>query len=119
MLVKPRVLRLVSGEERYYDQELQLSDEVFNNRERVKKQMALPGEVDYSFVGDSSPEYHAKVEEIVVRLVGEDNIRRREFRESKKGNYTAYKYKVFHMAFEEVEDVYREVCALPGTRFVI
>ena len=96
-----------------------MPDDVFKNRELVKNQMDLPGVVNYSFVGDSSTEYHAKVEEIMVRIVGEDNIRRRTFRESSKGSYTAYKFEVFHMNFEEVEGVYREVCALPGTKFVV
>lgn len=81
--------------------------------------MALPGEVSYSFVGDPSPEYHARVEEIIVRIVGEDNIRRRTFRSSTQGHYTAYRFEVFHMAFEEVEAIYREVGALPGTKFVL
>lgn len=96
-----------------------MPDDVFKDREAVKKQMDLPGVVHYSFVGDSSPEYHAKVEEIITRLAGEDNIRHRSFRASRKGTYTAYKFEIFHMAFEEMEQVYREVCDLPGTKFVV
>lgn len=96
-----------------------MSNDVFKNRKAVEQQMELPGTVDYSFVGESSPEYHAKVEEILIRVAGEENIRRRSFRESSKGVYTAYKFNVFHMEFHEVEDIYREVCALPGTKFVV
>lgn len=96
-----------------------MSEDVFKDPERVKRQMDLPGVVSYSFVGVSSPEYHARVEEIVVRVVGEDNIRNRSFRESSKGNYTAYKFEIFHHEFGEVEQLYREIGGLPGTRFLI
>ncbi len=81
--------------------------------------MDLPGKVSYSFVGDSSPEYHAKLEEIVVRVAGEENVHRRAFRESSGGVYTAYRFVIFHTDFEEVEALYREVGRLPGTRFVL
>lgn len=96
-----------------------MPDDVFRNRERVKEQMDLPGEVSYSFIGESTPRYHAQLEEIVVRIAGEENIRRRTFRSSSRGNYTAYKFEVFHMSFEEVESLYREVMGLEGTRFVL
>lgn len=96
-----------------------MADDIFKDRERVKSQMELPAEVEYSFVGVSSPEYHARVEEIIVRVVGEDNIRRRHYRESSGGKYTAYKFRVFNMAFEEVEEIYREIGKLEGTKFVI
>lgn len=96
-----------------------MSDGVFRDRDRVKEQMDLPGEVSYSFIGDPTPQYHAQLEQIIVRIVGENNIRRRSFRESGKGNYTAYKYDVFHMEFEEVEELYAEVIKLEGTKFVI
>ncbi len=96
-----------------------MSDDVFNDREFVKANLPLPGVIEYSFVGDSSPAYHARLEEILQRVAGEENIRRRSYRESSGGSYMAYRFKVFHMTFEDVEQVYREVCALPGTRFVI
>lgn len=96
-----------------------MDESVFQDRDRVKEQMDLPAEVDYSFVGASTPEYHAKVEEIIVRVAGEDNIRTRQFRASSNGKYTAYKFRVFHMTFEEVEDIYRQIGKLEGTRFVI
>jgi putative lipoic acid-binding regulatory protein len=92
---------------------------VFKNPEAVREQMDLPAVINYSFVGDSSPVYHAKVEEIVVRIAGEQNIRKRSFRESAQGNYTAYRFEVFHDTFGDIEDIYREVIALEGTRFVI
>ncbi len=96
-----------------------MADEVFRDREMVKKQMDLPGEVSYSFIGVSTPEYHARLEQIVVRTVGEENVRHRSFRASGGGNYTAYRYELFHLAFEEVEQLYRDVMALPGTKFVL
>lgn len=96
-----------------------MKPKVFKNRERVKEQLDLPGEYSYSFVGEADPEYHAKVEEIVVRVVGENNIRHRSFRSSSGGKYMAYKFEVFHMAFTEVEQVYEEVGGLDGTRFLI
>jgi len=92
---------------------------VFKNPEAVREQMDLPTVINYSFVGDSSPTYHAKVEEIVVRIAGEQNIRKRTFRESSKGNYTAYRFEVFHDTFADIEDIYREVMGLDGTRFVV
>ncbi len=96
-----------------------LKKSVFNNPEAVREQMRLPAVINYSFVGDSSPTYHAKVEEIVVRIAGEANIRKRAFRESAQGNYTAYRFEVFHDSFADIEDIYREVMGLAGTRFVI
>ena len=96
-----------------------MADSVFKDPERVRRQMDLPGVVSYSFVGESTPEYHAKLEEIVVRVAGDDNIHHRTFRESSKGAYTAYRFEIFHTEFEEIEALYREVAALPGTRFVL
>lgn len=96
-----------------------VSDSVFKDPENVKKNMDLPGVVPYSFVGESSPEYHAKLEEIVVRVAGEENVHRRSFRESSSGTYTAYKYDVFHTDFEDVESIYREVKELVGTKFLL
>ena len=96
-----------------------MSNDVFRYRDLVAEQMDLPGEVGYSFVGPSTPEYHAKLEEIMIRNAGEENIRRRTHRASGKGTYTAYRFDVFHMALEEVEAIYREVTKLEGTRFVI
>lgn len=92
---------------------------VFKNPEAVREQMQLPAVINYSFVGDSSPVYHAKVEEIVVRIAGEANIRNRTFRESSQGNFTAYRFEVYHDTFGDIEDIYREVTDLAGTKFVI
>lgn len=92
---------------------------VFNDPESVKDQLNLPAVVKYSFVGPSTPEYHAKVEEIIVRVVGEQHIRSRQMKESSGGKYTAYRFEVYHDLFEDVESVYEQVAALEGTRFVI
>ncbi len=93
--------------------------EVFKNRELVKEQMALPGEVSYSFIGVSAPEYHARVEAIIVETVGEENVRHRECKPSRKGDYVSYRFKIFHMEFEEVESLYRKIGKLKGTRFMV
>lgn len=96
-----------------------MDDSVFKDPERVRKQMDLPGVVSYSFVGESTPEYHARLEEVVVRIAGDANIHHRTYRESSRGAYTAYRFDIFHTEFEEVEALYREVGRLPGTRFVL
>jgi putative lipoic acid-binding regulatory protein len=70
-------------------------------------------------VGASSAEYHAKLEQIVVQLVGDENIHRRTFRQSTGGAYTAYRYSIFHSEIEDVESFYREVGKLPGTKAVL
>ncbi|MCB2155900.1 DUF493 domain-containing protein [bacterium] len=92
---------------------------VFKNPEQMKEQLNLPAVVAYSFVGPSTPQYHARVEGIVTQIVGEENIRKRTFRESAGGKYTAYKFEIYHTEFEDVETMYREVMALEGTRFVL
>lgn len=94
-------------------------DSVFKNPEAVKEQLNLPTVIGYSFIGPSSPKYHAQIEEIVTRVAGDKNIRKRTFRESAKGNYTAYKFEIYHDHFEDVEAIYREVGALPGTKFLV
>ncbi|MEQ8818838.1 MAG: DUF493 domain-containing protein [Sumerlaeia bacterium] len=91
----------------------------FNHPQQVKENLDLPTVVKYSFVGLSSPTYHARLEGILTRIAGEDNIRGRSYKQSSKGNYTAYRFEVFHDTFEDVEAIYREVGALPGTRFVV
>lgn len=92
---------------------------VFNDPERVKEQLNLPAVFRYSFVGASSPEYHARIEEIVGRIAGEKNIRKRSYRKSAAGTYTAYRFEVYHDDFEDIEAIYREVGALAGTKFVL
>lgn len=92
---------------------------VFENPERFREHLKLPNVLRYSFVGSSAPEYHARLEEIVVRIAGERNIRKRTFRASANGRYTAYKYDVYHDDFPAIEALYREVIALEGTRFVL
>lgn len=96
-----------------------MADSVFQDPENVRRQMNLPAVVSYSFVGASTPEYHAKLEEIVVRVAGEDNIHSRTYRASSEGKYTAYRYEIFQSDFADVETIYREVAALPGTKFVV
>lgn len=91
----------------------------FKNPDAVRGQMQFPCVLRYSFIGESSTRYHAQLEEIVVRVAGEPNVRRREFRESAQGAYTAYKFEVFHESFEDVEEIYRAVGALDGTRFMV
>ena len=91
----------------------------FRNPSAVKQSLKLPAVVSYSFVGDATPEYHARVEEIVGRIAGEKNIRKRSTRESARGRYTAYRFEVFHDTFDDVEAIYTEVGALAGTRFVV
>jgi oligopeptidase A len=92
---------------------------VFQNPEAVREELKLPSMVFYSFVGDSSEPYRATLDAIIVRIVGEKNIRRRAEQKSSGGKYTAYRFDVFHESFEDVEAIYREVGALAGTRFVL
>ncbi len=92
---------------------------IFKDPEAVRAQLDLPTVVKYSFVGVSSPEYHAKLEEIVLRIAGEPNIRKRSFKESREGRYTAYRFDVYHDAFGDIEAIYRAVRDLAGTKFVI
>lgn len=94
-------------------------ESVFEDPEMVRQQMNLPAVIRYSFVGLSTPRYHAQLEEIVARIAGEENIRQRSYRKSRAGRYTAYVFEVFHDAFEDVESIYREVGRLDGTRFVV
>lgn len=91
----------------------------FRNPAAVKESLNLPTVVAYSFVGDSSPEYHARVEEIIGRLAGDANIRKRSTRESSRGRYTAYRFEVYHDTFDTIEAIYAEVGALAGTRFLV
>lgn len=92
---------------------------MFENREVVEKQLDLPNVVYYSFVGTTSDEYRSSVEAIISKVAGAANIRGRTAHPSSGGKYTAYRFDVFHVRFEDVEQVYREVGALPGTRFVL
>ncbi len=92
---------------------------VFKNPEAVEKEMRLPAVVSYSFVGDSSPSYHARLVSTVEDVVGVGSVRRQTSRISRGGKYAAYKFDVFHATFDEVEALYRRVCDLEGTRFVL
>jgi putative lipoic acid-binding regulatory protein len=92
---------------------------IFNDPERVRQQLNLPAVIEYSVIGLSSAEYHAKLEELIVRLVGDENIHRRSFRESSGGAYTAYRFAIFQSEFEDVEAFYRQVGALTGTKAVL
>jgi putative lipoic acid-binding regulatory protein len=92
---------------------------VFQNPEAVREELKLPSMVFYSFVGDSSEPYRTRLDAIMVRIVGEKNIRKRAVQMSSGGKYTAYRFDVFHERFEDVEAIYREVGALAGTRFVL
>lgn len=85
----------------------------------MREQLKLPTVIRYSFIGACSPSYHARLEEIVVRVAGEENIRKRTFRESSAGNYTAYRFEVYHDSFDDIESIYREVIALEQTKFVV
>lgn len=92
---------------------------VFRNPDAVREQLQLPAVVFYSFVGEASEGYQVRLEEIIVRLVGEAHVRSRTRHPSAHGKYAAYRFEVFHERFEDVEAIYREVGALPGTRFVL
>jgi len=92
---------------------------VFRNPDAVREQLALPAVIAYSFIGLPTPEYHARLEAIVVRIAGETNVRKRSFNPSSGGKYTAYRFEVYHDDFEAVEAIYREVRGLEGTKFVV
>lgn len=92
---------------------------VFRNPDAVRQQLDLPAVVAYSFIGLPTPEYHARLEAIVVRIAGPQNVRKRSFQSSSGGKYTAYRFEVYHDAFEDVEAMYREVGDLAGTKFVV
>lgn len=92
---------------------------VFKDPDMVREQLDLPAVIKYSFVGLATPDYHARVEEIVIRIAKEVNIRNRTYKVSSEGTYTAYRFEVYHDNFQDVEDLYREVMALEGTKFVV
>ena len=92
---------------------------VFKNPEAVEREMRLPAVASYSFVGDSSPSYHARLVSTVEDVVGAASVRRQSTRPSKGGKYAAYHFEVFHATFDEVEALYRRVCDLEGTRLVL
>lgn len=94
-------------------------DSVFKDPEAVEREMRLPAVVCYSFVGDSSPSYHARLVSTVEDVVGVGSVRHQSSRPSRGGKYAAYKFEVFHVTFDEVEALYRRVCQLDGTRFVL
>lgn len=96
-----------------------MGKEVFENREFMREQFDLPAVVSHRFIGDSSPRYHAHLEEAITAVVDADNIRSVSFRESSKGSYTSYRYEIYHEHFEDVEELYRRVAAVEGTKFVI
>lgn len=93
--------------------------DVFENREFMREHFDLPGVVSYRFIGDSSPRYHAHLEEAITAVVDAAHIRSVSFRGSSGGNYTSYRYEIYHESFEDVEEVYRRVSKVEGTRFVI
>ena len=93
-------------------------DNMFSDRERVAQELGLPAVVPYSFIGSATPQYHARVEAVMVEIVGEENIRARSLREG-GGRFTAYRFEIFHTSIDEVEEVYRRVAAIEGTRMVL
>jgi putative lipoic acid-binding regulatory protein len=92
---------------------------VFKDPQMVREQLDLPTVIKYSFVGVTSPEYHARLEEIVVRVAREENIRNRTYKVSSQGTYTSYRFEIYHDDFQDVEELYREIMALEGTKFVV
>ena len=75
---------------------------VFKDREAARLLFNLPDIVFYSFVGDSSASYGASLDALMVRIVGEENIKNREVQASARGNYTAYRFEIFHDEFEDI-----------------
>jgi putative lipoic acid-binding regulatory protein len=52
-------------------------------------------------------------------VAGEANVRARSFRSSGEGKYVAYRFEVYHERFEDIEQIYRLVAQLDGTRFML
>lgn len=96
-----------------------MKESPFQNPSAMREMIDLPVVMNYSFVGISSPEYHAKLEHTVMTIVGGENIRKRTFKESSKGAYTSYRYSIYHDRFETIEDLYRAVGELEGTKFLV
>lgn len=96
-----------------------MAKDVFENREFMREQFDLPGVVSYRFIGEASPRYHAHLEEAITSVVTHESIQRVTFKESREGRYTSYQYEIYHEVFEDVEEVYRKVSAVEGTKFVI
>lgn len=93
--------------------------DVFEDRDFMRRQFDLPGVVSYRFIGDSSSRYHAHLEEAITSVVALESIQRVTFKESRGGKYTSYQYEIYHEVFEDIEEVYRRVSAVEGTKFVI
>lgn len=96
-----------------------MGDSVFRDPEAVERELRLPAVVPYSFVGDASPGYHARLMSLVEGLVGVENVRYQTVRARAGGKWAAYRFEVWHERFSEVEALYAGVMALPGTRFVL
>lgn len=99
--------------------DLAMSDSVFRDPEAVKQALKLPAVINYSFIGDPSPAYHARLEQAILEIVADDHIQSRRTHPSRTGKFVAYKYDIFHECYEDVEAVYRAVSTIPGTRCVL
>ncbi len=96
-----------------------MTSSIFNDPDAVERGMNLPAVVSYSFIGEATPAYHARLTAVIEAVAGEGSIRRHRTRPSRGGKFTAYKFDIFHDCFEDVESIYSRVKDLPGTRFVI
>lgn len=97
-----------------------MSDSVFRDRDAVAAGLHLPNVVSYCVIGPSTPRYQALVHTAVERLAGGDgNIRSFRVRQSPKGGFAAYHYDIFQLTIEEVEETYRELGAIEGTRMIL
>ena len=92
---------------------------VFRNPQAVEKALRLPATISFRFIGTASADYEQKQVEIITRIVGAANIRSQYQTPSKAGRYISYGFDVYVEHMSAVESIYREIGALPETKFVI
>ena len=91
----------------------------FNDREGVARALNLPNVTKVVAIGPTDDVYRDALEAVIVRLVGANGIRKRETRASNEGKYTSYRFHVRIKNIAQLDDLYRQIGALEGTRSVM
>jgi len=92
---------------------------VFKNPRAVEHGLELPNLITFRFVGSAGPRYHSRLLKAIEGVVQSAQIKRQFQRSSSGGRYVSYRFDIFCTEMKEVEEIYRAVSKIAGTKFVL
>ncbi len=96
-----------------------MTDSFFTDPDGLAEAMNLPAVVRISVIGAATQEYKSRLQAAVTEATGSDAVHGLTEQASRKGQWMAYRYRIYFEDITVFESFYRIVGRLEGTRSII